>query len=110
MSNFVHAYEKSCLLEYIVLFFSAFEASTACPNCRTTVNQVKHLLKSSESFCLRVENWVNVTKYLLVFIVDYFSAFDSRTARCQSNYAIVQIDCDHVWPSKILECLVAFEL
>ena len=56
---------------------------------RTTVNQVKHFLKSSKSICLRVENLVKVKNCLLVFNVVYYSAFDARTARCQSNYAIV---------------------
>ena len=31
MSNFMHADEKSCLVEYNVVYFSAFEAHTACP-------------------------------------------------------------------------------
>ena len=52
----MHAYDKSCLLEYNVVYFFAFEAHTACPKERTTVNQVTHLLKSSKSFCLRVDN------------------------------------------------------
>ena len=53
------------------------------------LNQVTHLLQSSTSFCLRVGNWGKVMIYLLVFNVVYYSAFDARTARCQSNYAIV---------------------
>ena len=88
MSNFMHAYEKSRLQEYEVVYFSAFEAHAACPKWRTTVNQVKYLLKSSESFCLRVENGVKVKNCLLVFNVVYYFASDARTARCQSNYAI----------------------
>ena len=51
----MHAYE-SCLLEYNVVYFSALEAHTVRSKQKTTVNQVTHLLKSSKSLCLRVDN------------------------------------------------------
>ena len=40
---------------------------------------------------------LNKSEELFIFlIVVCYTAFDARTARCQSNNTIVQIDCDHV--------------
>ena len=72
------------------------------------LNQVTLLMKSSKSFCLRVEFWVKLN-CSLVFNLVYYSAFEARLHAVNQITQLFELILI-MYDLKVLECVVAFEL